>query len=94
MLAIVNVSPEDTPLVGVNKYEVRINDRVIATFEHFRTPDGAARCLRDAADAVQEARAKEAEAPPPALMAALSNLIAECDPGDRQLQAAEARGRQ
>lgn len=52
MLAIMNVSPDDAP-IGLNKYEVRINGRVIATFEHDRQPDGAAQCLRDAADAVE-----------------------------------------
>lgn len=59
MLAIVNVSPEDAPLIGINKYEVRINSRVIATFEHDRQIDGAAQCLRDAADAVERCRADE-----------------------------------
>lgn len=59
MLAIVNVSPDDAPITGPNKYEVRINRRVIATFEHNRTPDGAAQCLRDAADAVDRCREEE-----------------------------------
>jgi hypothetical protein len=53
MLAIVNVSDEDTPAVGINQYEVRINYRVIATFEHDRQYGNAAECLRDAADAVE-----------------------------------------
>ena len=52
MLAIVNVTPEYKP-EGVNQYEVRINRRVLARFEHERTPNGAAQCLRDAADAVE-----------------------------------------
>lgn len=52
MIAIVNVSPEETQNIGVNQYEVRINSLVIATFEHDRRFDGAAQCLRDAADAV------------------------------------------
>jgi hypothetical protein len=51
MIAIVNVSP-DAPVTGINQYEVRINRRVIAKFEHFRHLDGLAQCLRDAADAV------------------------------------------
>lgn len=59
MLAIVNVSPDDAPICGMNKYEVRINHRVIATFEHDRQPDGAAKCLRDAADAVERCREEE-----------------------------------
>ena len=62
MLAIVNVSPIDAPMTGRNKYEVRINSRVIATFEHERNTDGAAQCLRDAADAVDKCRAEEKEA--------------------------------
>jgi hypothetical protein len=52
MIAIVNVSP-DAPVTGINQYEVRINRRVIAKFEHFRHLDGLAQCLRDAADAVE-----------------------------------------
>ena len=67
MLAIVNVSPADAPLTGTNQYEVRINARVIATFEHDRRPDGAAQCLRDAADAIERCRKEDREA----LMAAL-----------------------
>jgi len=70
MLAIVNVSPDDAPLTGTNKYEVRINRRVIATFEHARKPDGAAQCLRDAADAVERCRAEDREA----LLKALLNM--------------------
>ena len=70
MLAIVNVSPEDAPLIGRNRYEVRINRRVIATFEHDRQPDGAAQCLRDAADAVDRCRAEEKVA----LLEALLNM--------------------
>lgn len=53
MLAIVNVSPDDAKLTGPNQYEVRINRRVIATFEHDRQYGNAAQCLRDAADAVE-----------------------------------------
>lgn len=70
MLAIVNVSPDDAPLNGRNKYEVRINRRVIATFEHDRQPDGAAQCLRDAADAVERCRAEDRAA----LLGALLNM--------------------
>mgnify|MGYP001157018008 FL=1 len=55
MLVIVNISPEDTPNQGVNQYEVRVNDNVLATFEHERKPNGAAQCLRDAADAIDKA---------------------------------------
>lgn len=56
MLAIVNVSPEGTPLDGLNEYEVRINREVIGRFTHKRSVLGAARCLRDAADAVDKWR--------------------------------------
>lgn len=54
MIAIVNVSPEDAPTVGLNDYEVRINSRVICTFQHERKFEGLAQCLRDAADAVDK----------------------------------------
>ena len=52
MLAIVNVTREAAK-TGLNHYEVRVNDRVIATFEHNRNYGAAAQCLRDAADAVE-----------------------------------------
>ena len=52
MLAIVNVTREATK-TGLNNYEVRVNDRVIATFESDRSYGAAAQCLRDAADAVE-----------------------------------------
>ena len=52
MIAIVNVSPE-SPTLGMNKYEVRINKCVITTFEHYRRPGGLAQCLRAAAGAVE-----------------------------------------
>ena len=54
MIVIVNVTP-DAPLKGLNKYEVRINQRVIAEFEHLRGEKGLSRRLRDAADAVDKA---------------------------------------
>lgn len=60
MIAIVNVSPQDAPMVGVNNYEVRINRKVICTFEHNRSHDGLAQCLRDAADAVDVQSSKDA----------------------------------
>ena len=52
MLAIVNVTKE-TKKTGLNNYEVRVNGRVIATFEHNRNYGAAAQCLRDAADAAE-----------------------------------------
>lgn len=54
MIAIVNISPEGTPAIGVNRYQVRINKQVICEFDHYRNPEGLARCLRDAADAVDK----------------------------------------
>lgn len=53
MIAIVNVTEEPTP-TGVNKYEIRINRDVVATFDHVRE-DGLAECLRKAARAVDAA---------------------------------------
>lgn len=52
MIKIVNISDVSAPLVGVNTYELRINDRVMTTFEHERKMNGLATCLRDAADAM------------------------------------------
>ena len=59
MLAIVNVSPPNTPTTGINQYEVRVNKKVIASFEHDRQYMNAAQCLRDAADAIEKARLQE-----------------------------------
>lgn len=70
MLAIVNVSPADTPETGLNQYEVRVNRRVIATFEHDRRYGNAAQCLRDAADAVERAREESRKELLEALLAA------------------------
>lgn len=50
MLAIVNVTKD--PKQEINDYEIRINSRVIGTFKHARKYNGAAQCLRDAADAL------------------------------------------
>lgn len=61
MLVIVNVSPDDAPAEGPNWYEVRVNRKVIATFEHDRVINGAAQCLRDAADAVERCRKEDQE---------------------------------
>lgn len=60
MIAIVNVSDEDTPICGVNKYELRINQRVMCEFEHDRDVGNLSQCLRDAADAFDK-RQKEIE---------------------------------
>lgn len=52
---IVNVSPDGTNLGGVNYYELRINDEVIARFMHERRR-GLSACLRQAAAAYDEAK--------------------------------------
>ena len=58
MIAIVNVGPHDDPdPAGWRNYEVRINREVIATFRHKRE-HGLARCLRMAAAAVEDVRAR------------------------------------
>ena len=54
MLAIVNVTENDSQ--ELDDYEIRVNARVIGRFKHMRGYEGAARCLRDAADAL-DARA-------------------------------------
>ena len=62
MIAIVNIGPHDgRDLTGWRNYEVRINHEVITTFRHKRE-HGLARCLRMAADAVEDVRAKELQA--------------------------------
>jgi hypothetical protein len=52
-IIIHNVSGDNFDYVGINKYQVRINQKVIAEFEHTRS-DGLAKCLRLAADAVED----------------------------------------
>jgi len=52
MIAIVNVGPHDSDPMGVRTYEVRINSKVITTFEHKRS-EGLAACLQSAAKAVE-----------------------------------------
>ena len=49
MIAIINVEGEPD---GVCLYEIRINYKLIATFEHYRK-DGLAVCLEKAAQAVK-----------------------------------------
>ncbi len=55
MIAIVNIGGD--PL-GDCRYEVRINKNHIAFFEHSR-PDGLAKCLQEAAKAVEKAKWEE-----------------------------------
>lgn len=54
MISITNVSPIDAPLIGMNSYAIKINDKLITAFEHNRKPFGLSKCLRDAADAVEQ----------------------------------------
>lgn len=54
MIAIVNVSLITWP-VGIQKYELRNNSKVIATFEHKRE-DGLTVCLQKAAAAAEKAK--------------------------------------
>ena len=62
MIAIVNVGPHDDPdPTGWRTYEVRINHEVITTFTHKRD-HGLVRCLKVAANAVEDVRAKELQA--------------------------------
>lgn len=57
MIAIVNVSKHNSSF-GIHQYELRINQKVIASFEHKRE-DGLAVCLQKAAKAAEEAKWKE-----------------------------------
>jgi hypothetical protein len=52
-IIIHNISGDDFDVTGLNKYQVRINQKVIAEFEHTRS-DGLAECLRKAAIAVEQ----------------------------------------
>lgn len=56
MIVITNIS-RGAPIQGVNKYELKINEKVICSFKHDRQPDGLAQCLRDAAKAVENNQA-------------------------------------
>ena len=52
MLVIVNVTKDDRS--EIDDYEIRINKRVIGRFQHTKKYNGAAQCLRDAADALDK----------------------------------------
>lgn len=53
MIAIVQVHQHDDDPGGLRTYEVRINQEVITEFTHYRR-EGLAKCLRLAANAVED----------------------------------------
>jgi len=57
MIAIVNVSDSDSAF-GVHEYELRINSKVIARFEHVRE-EGLEICLQKASEAARNAKWQE-----------------------------------
>lgn len=57
-IIITNISLQNSPEIGKNRYQLRINKRVICEFEHDRKIDGLAQCLRDAANAVDNVTTK------------------------------------
>lgn len=59
MITIQNISPDDSPRYGEDKYILKINHKIICKFSHTRSVDGLAACLRDAADAVDKVRLEE-----------------------------------
>lgn len=59
MIAIVNVTKGGMK-DGINDYELRINHRVICTFQHVRE-SGLSQCLIDAAKAFDDQRLKQIE---------------------------------
>lgn len=61
MIAIVNITPEGSDSRGLHLYEVKINSKPVAQFSHKRE-DGLEKCLRLAADAVRDQKAKSAQA--------------------------------
>lgn len=61
-IIITNISLQNSPKIGKNKYQLRINERVICEFEHDRKIEGLAQCLRDAANAVDDTTTKNNKA--------------------------------
>lgn len=59
MISITNISPVGTPKFCINHYVLKFNNKIICAFENKRTVNGLARCLRDAADAVEAKEDKE-----------------------------------
>lgn len=52
-IIIQNISGDNFDYTGINHYQIRINQKVIAEFDHTRS-EGLAKCLRLAADAVED----------------------------------------
>ncbi len=59
MITIDDVSHNSTPTFGPHIYEIKINDEVISFFSHLKQPSDLVRCLRSAADAVEELEKSE-----------------------------------
>jgi hypothetical protein len=59
MIKIINISDDDAPNIGLNRYAVKINDKLITEFDHERAVDGLEKCLRDAADAVEKEKERQ-----------------------------------
>jgi len=59
MIAIINVSLHNSPF-GIQDYELRINSRVIARFQHKRE-EGLTKCLELAAQSAEKAKWMEAK---------------------------------
>jgi len=57
-IIIENITREHRP-TGINKYRLRINDKIICEYTHDRSYNALAKCLRDAADAVDALDHKE-----------------------------------
>lgn len=59
MIIINDISHNQTPTFGPRTYEIKVNNEVISLFDHLNQPSGLVRCLRDAADAVEELEKSE-----------------------------------
>lgn len=54
VIDIVNVSDEDAPNLGLNYYELRLDEVAVTNFTHNRKVDGLSSCLRGAASAAKD----------------------------------------
>ncbi len=59
-IIIQNITPDPKP-TGKHLYQIRINEKVVVTFDHYRE-DGLSVCLQKAAEAVFQDEAKYLEA--------------------------------